>query len=144
MPSVRISRVPGVPRVVEVPAGATINDVLAAGGFKVDANERLAMNSTPIDASEFGSRVVEDNAIILLTRQIKGNVPVMVRVSRVPGVPVEVTVDSENTVRDVLRVAGISIAANERISLGDTVASLDQRVPQGASILITKTVKGNA
>lgn len=143
MPTARISRVPGMPKTIELAPGASINDALAAAGIKLEANERLTMNGAPIDSSELGSRAVDDGATILLTRQIKGNVPVTVRVSRVPGVPVDVVVDDMNTVRDVLRIANITLAGNERISLGDTVADLNQRITQGASILITKTVKGN-
>lgn len=72
MPNVTITRVPGRPRQVTVPEGATVNDAILEAGLL------SAVESEGFQPRAGGQRVdlastVEEGAVITLVQQVKGN-----------------------------------------------------------------------
>lgn len=66
-----------------------------------------------------------------------------IKITRVPGVPVPVTVTPDMTVRQALSAANITLAKNEVIRAGGQNVNLDANVNGYSTLTITANIKGN-
>lgn len=139
--TVRVGIMPG--RIVEyvVATGTPIGDVLAmaelnAAGYDVKVDGNTVTN--------LGTPVTETTNLILLVKQVKGNIEKTVRVGVMPGRIVEYVVEVGTSVRDVLGMANLNPAGYDVKIDGSTVDYTSAVVSDNTNlILLVKQVKGN-
>lgn len=146
MKIIKITKVPGVPTEVVVADTANLGDVLAAyrtatgqetSGYTIKCND--------FEITDMTTQVLT-GAVIYLVQQVKGNLTT-VKVTKVPGVPLEVTVEDGATVEAVLStytaatgqaIAGYTIKVNDA-----EITNLKTLATPGAVIYLVQQVKGN-
>lgn len=67
-----------------------------------------------------------------------------VKVGKMPGTVQEVALENGAKVKDAIAAAGITLGASDEIRMGGTVVNGDATVREGAVILLTAKIKGNA
>jgi putative ubiquitin-RnfH superfamily antitoxin RatB of RatAB toxin-antitoxin module len=137
--TIRIGHVPGTIKEVALEDGATVAQALVAADLDSTGYEIKAGGRTLISGD-----VLTNGALVLLTKQIKGNMPdaISVRAGMVPGTIKEVAVECGATVAAALRAAELDSTGYE-IKAGGRTLSLTDVVTAGMLILLTKQIKGN-
>ena len=67
---------------------------------------------------------------------------ITVKVAQYPGEIKEFALEEGSTVGDALRIAGITVSAEQSITLNDESVSTNERITNGSIILVTKRLKG--
>ena len=67
---------------------------------------------------------------------------ITVKVAQYPGEIKEFALEEGSTVGDALRIAGITVSAEQSITLNDESVSTNARITNGSIILVTKRLKG--
>ncbi len=114
----------------------TVRDALELAGLPMEGYE-IMMNGTTVtlDAE------VPNNALIILTKKIKGNFGVTFKAGIMPG-DIKEYVFGSGTVREALELADLPTEGYEIMMNGSTV-TLDASVTNNALIILTKKIKGN-
>ena len=146
MKTIKITKVPGVPTEVVVADTAKLADVLAA--YKAATGQETkgyTIKCNDFEITDMNTNVL-NGAVIYLVQQVKGNLTT-VKVTKVPGMPLEVTVEDGATVKSVLdtytaatgqSIKGYTIKCND-VEITDTNVA----VAPGAVIYLVQQVKGN-
>lgn len=136
--TVTVGRVPGTITNVAVNEGSTVSDVLRSASINLTTGEEVRINGTTSPLTQ----AVNDGDRIFIVKQIKGN-QIIVTVGRVPGAISDVSLVSNSPISEVLRVAGITLAAGEEVRVDGNPATLTTVVGDGARVFIVKQIKGN-
>jgi sulfur carrier protein ThiS len=68
--AIRVTPVPGQPKIVTLPTGATVADALKAAGISTDSTSVLQVNASPAK----GNTVLADSDRITVAKGAKGNI----------------------------------------------------------------------
>lgn len=136
---VKVGVMPGRISEVAVEEGMKVSDVLALAELN-PAGYQVKMDGEVVN----GDAVITfTTSLILLSKQIKGNADVVVKVGIMPGRITEYVASSDDTVADLLGMAELS-ASGYQIKLDGTVVSEDTVIGENAKlILLSKQIKGN-
>jgi alanine dehydrogenase len=138
--TIRVGVMPGAINEYAVEGTESISQVLEIAG----------LNASGYDVKADGSRVTDLNQtvgstnLILLAKQVKGNMEKTVRVGVMPGAINEYAVSSDQTIAEVLSLAGLNASGYDVKADGTKVTDLTQRVGSTNLVLLAKQVKGNA
>jgi hypothetical protein len=156
MIEVTFSTVPGTPIPFCLEDGSTVKavlDVIRGNDPSFDFNGTLCVNMN--QATE--STVLRSQDRVTLSRKIKGN-QCTVRIVKMPGANIRVTVDEGSTIEHAIEVAqanppvidGVEIKLGDvegfKIKLDGNDAEMDTIIPhdqQDHIVVLTKKVKGN-
>lgn len=139
--TIRVGMMPGRINEYAVETGTSVADVLAlaelnASGYDVKVDGEKVDPSTAV--------VTETTSLILLARQVKGNVDKTVRVGMMPGRINEFAVEVGTSVSDVLELAELNASGYDVKVDGVKVNPSNAVVTDTTSlILLAKQVKGN-
>lgn len=138
---VRVGVMPGRINEFAVEAGTSIKALLELAGLsasgyqvKVDGQDVTDLNGTVVTAG---------TALVMLTKQVKGNVDRTVRVGMMPGRINEFAVQDTTKISELLALAGLNPSGYTVKADGTDVTNLDQLVGSTALVMLTKQVKGN-
>ena len=134
--NIKIGTLPGRIETLAFEA-TTVKDAIEAAGLSVEGRDVKVNGRSVTDLNT----ELHDGDTVILARQVKGNV-VTARVGSLPGVLAEVALEDGSTVSDALEQAGKSADGYE-IRMNGSRASLSDTVPNGATVLLTRQVKGN-
>lgn len=136
--TVKAGTVPGTLTTIALEEGATVADALRqanldASGYQVRVNGETADTS----------RTLGEGDTVLLTRQIKGNMPT-VKAGTVPGVLRDVAIEDGASVADVLAAAGLSSEGYQVRLNGEAITNpAGEEIEEGDTILLSRQIKGN-
>ena len=138
--TVKVGVMPGRIQEVVVEVGTTVASVLEhagldSAGYEIKVDGVVATTST---------QVTESTNLILLAKQVKGNVEKTIKVGVMPGRITELVVDSNQSFREVLALAELDSSGYEVKADGTKVENLDASVGGTNLILLAKQVKGNS
>lgn len=139
--TIRVGMMPGRINEYAVEVGTKISDVLALAELNASGYD-VKIDGEKVDLS---TAVVADNtSLILLCKQIKGNVDKTVRVGMMPGRINEFAVEIGTKVADVLQLAELN-ASGYTVKIDGEKADLTSAVVTDTTslILLAKEVKGN-
>lgn len=136
---VKVGVMPGRVSEVAVEEGMKVSDVLALAELS-PAGYQVKMDGEVVNGDAV---ITSTTSLILLSKQIKGNADVVVKVGIMPGRITEFVASSDDTVADLLGMAELS-ASGYQIKLDGTVVSKDTVIGENAKlILLSKQIKGN-
>lgn len=134
---VKVVKMPGMASEVAVEDGATVEDALGLADLSVDGYQVKVNGSTATVNTE-----IHDGDRVVLTKMIKGNSELFVKVVKMPGITKDVALEDGATVRDALEIAELSSEGHQIKKNGNT-ASLEEAVEDGDRVILTKMIKGN-
>lgn len=143
--NISVVKFPGTAVSLEIEEGSTVGQALA-----LVAQERPSMDLT--GEIRVNNNTVSENTTlysgqkIIITKKIKGNTMITVKVSKFPGATVEVATESGSSVDSVIALASNDLGGDVEgytVKLnGETVAG-SATVTDGSRIILTKKIKGN-
>lgn len=135
----KVGVMPGRIQEVAVTTGMTLKEVIALAGL--DANGYEVKVDGTVKSLE--SAVTENDNLVLLVKQIKGNADGVIKIGVMPGRIQEVVVAPGTTVSEVIKLAELDSSGYE-IKVDGTVVGLDYAVKSSDNlILLVKQIKGN-
>jgi biotin carboxyl carrier protein len=139
--TVRVGQMPGQINEFAVNVGDSIKSVLTLAGLNASGYE-VKVDGTTVDANS--AVITSSTALVLLTKQVKGNSAKTVRVGMMPGQINEYAVNVGDTIASVLSLAGLNATGYEVKVDGATTSTSAVVTSSTALILLTKQVKGNS
>jgi sulfur carrier protein ThiS len=137
MLNVRIGTMPGRINEFALENGATVKEALEIADLTTEGYQ-IKVNGEQVDEE----KVLSDGDLVLLVKQIKGNLEPIVRVGTMPGRINEYAVSAGATVEDVLEIADLTTEGYQ-IKVNGEMATLDTPVNDGDLVLLVKQIKGN-
>ena len=138
--TVKVCRFPGLAQEVIMNAGSTVAEALSMAGITLAENEEIRLNGTAVSADS----TISTDSTVVVAKKIKGNTEFEVKVCRFPGLAQTLIVEAGTSVKDVLNLAGITLAENEEIRLNGTTVELNAGiVTTPSTIVLAKKIKGN-
>lgn len=134
---VKIGQMPGTINEYALEDGATFAQALELAGLNSSGYEVKADSRTVTNLSESA----DGTALILLTKQVKGNA--LLKVGQMPGTINEYAVEPGTSFADVLSLAGLDASGYEVKADSRTITDLNQSADGTSLVLLTKQVKGN-
>lgn len=65
------------------------------------------------------------------------------KVGTFPGTLKEIVIEDTATVKDALKIAGISVESDQEIKFDGVITDLNSSVANGTLLIVTKRLKGN-
>lgn len=135
----KVGVMPGRIQEVAVNTGMTLKEVIALAGL--DANGYEVKVDGTVKSLE--STVTENDNLVLLVKQIKGNADGVIKIGVMPGRIQEIAVAPGTTVSEVIQLAELDSSGFE-IKVDGSVVGLDYAVKSSDNlILLVKQIKGN-
>jgi galactitol-specific phosphotransferase system IIB component len=139
--TVRVGQMPGRINEYVVEVGTTLSALielaeLNASGYDVKVDGVAVTNLDQV--------VTASTNLVVLAKQVKGNIQRSIRVGQMPGRINEYLVDDLASVASVLELAGLSASGYDVKIDGAAVTNLNQVVGGANLIVLAKQVKGNA
>ena len=135
----KVGVMPGRIQEVAVNTGMTLREVIQLA--ELDANGYEVKVDGTVKSLE--SAVTENDNLVLLVKQIKGNADGVIKIGVMPGRIQEIAVAQGTTVSEVIQLAELDSSGYE-IKVDGTVVGLDYTVKSSDNlILLVKQIKGN-
>lgn len=134
---VKVGRMPGRIEEIAVEDNASVRDVLEIAGLDAEGYEIRVNGST----KELGEEV-QDGSVVLLTKMIKGNANMIVKIGKMPGRIEEIALEDGTTVQQALEIVGLDSEGYE-IRVNGTTSTTSAELSDGNVVLLTKMIKGN-
>ena len=142
MITVKVGQLPGSINEYALNDGATVSDALTAASLSPRGFE-IRVNGAVADPS----RRLFSDALVLLVKQVKGNMPaasfITVKVGKLPGQIKEIALNGGRTVADAIGAAGLEMKDGQEIRVDGVPADKGKNLRANQTVLIVKKVKGN-
>lgn len=142
--NISVVKFPGTAISLEIEEGSTVGQALT-----LVAQERPSMDLT--GEIRVNNNTVSENTVlysgqkIIITKKIKGNAMITVKVTKFPGATVEVAAESGSTVDSVIALASSDLGDVEGYiaKLNGETVDKSAIVADGSRIVLVKKIKGN-
>jgi hypothetical protein len=140
MSTVKIGVMPGRVQEFAIESTTTFNELFAIADVNPDGYE---VKADGVKVTDFTAQVGATQ-LVLLAKQVKGNVDVTIKVGVMPGRVNEFAVSSETTFAELFVIADVNPQGYEVKADGVKITDYSQPVGTASLVLLAKQVKGNA
>lgn len=140
MTTIKVGYMPGTLSEVAFEGTKTVEEVLAIGSIANKTGYEAKIDGTPVSLD---ATVPASARVLVLTKKVKGNADLIIKVGYMPGTLKEMIFPSPQTVHAILKAAGLNPTGYEA-KLDGAVVSLDAEITSGRVLVLAKKVKGNA
>ena len=138
---VRVGMMPGRIEEFAVEVGTSINEVLSMAGLNPTGYD---VKVDGVKVVDFSTPITENTNLILLAKQVKGNVDKTIRIGMMPGRIEEFAVEVGTPISKVLDMASLNPTGYDVKVDGTNIIDLSTPVTENTNlILLAKQVKGN-
>lgn len=138
---IRVGMMPGRINEFAVEIGSTVADVLELAELNPSGYD-VKIDGEKVE--DLSTQITERTSLILLAKQVKGNVEKTIRVGMMPGRINEYAVEVGTPIREVLELAELNPQGYDVKVDGEKVEDLSTPITDRTSlILLAKQVKGN-
>ena len=134
---VKIGKMPGRIEEIALEDGTTVQQALEIVGLDSEGYE-IRVNGT----ASTTSAELSDGNVVLLTKMIKGNANMIVKIGKMPGRIEEIALEDGTTVQQALEIVGLDSEGYE-IRVNGTASTTSAELSDGNVVLLTKMIKGN-
>jgi hypothetical protein len=140
MSTVKVGVMPGRVQEFAVEGTTTFRELFAIAEVNPEGYE---VKADGVKVTDFETQVGATQ-LVLLAKQVKGNVDVTVKVGVMPGRVQEFAVSSETTFSELFTIADVNPDGYEVKADGVKITDFSQAVGTASLVLLAKQVKGNA
>ena len=134
---IKVGKMPGRIEEIAVEDNASVRNILEIAGLDSEGYE-IRVNGSTKELDE----EVQDGSVVLLTKMIKGNANMIVKIGKMPGKIEEIALEDGTTVQQALEIVGLDSEGYE-IRVNGTASTTSAELSDGNVVLLTKMIKGN-